>query len=77
MVTDRWRFCAFCHLIGADLIYYALRHYACGTCVVNKLPLPRLLALKTHPLGQLPVLALDAHGYLEAVGAELARRRSA
>lgn len=73
---DELRVCAFCdRMARADnLVYYAMRRYAHGICLVEELPLSRLLALKTYPLGQLPSTALGEAGYLEAVLIELERR---
>lgn len=68
------RVCQFCGQLDYGLIYYAMRHYAHGKCIIERLPTDRILALKDHPLGQLPVLALEEHGLLELVSNELARR---
>ncbi len=67
------RVCQFCDRLADPelLIYYAMRHYAHGKCLVERLSTKRILGLKTWPLIQLPALALAERGILTVVTEEL------
>ena len=46
-----------------------------GSCLTERLPWERIKAMRTHPLSQLPAIALQEHGLLELVYNEVAARR--
>lgn len=74
-----YRVCQFCRKLSSTdfMTYYAMRHWAHGTCLVEHLTAGRILRLKTFTLKRLPALALKEFNMLELVEKELAKRREA
>ncbi len=73
------RVCQFCRRFAnsQDMLYYAMRHWAHGACLVEHMTVGRVLRLKTFTLEKLPALALKEFNMVELVETELTKRREA